>query len=75
MLIVQIEAHKNALNKNGEWHDLMTQEGIRTAYEHVSEILEKDNDYIITDVRSDWARFDSNTSLDDMIETVVLLKI
>lgn len=74
MLIVQIEAHKNALNKNGEWHDLMTQEGIRTAYEHVSEILEKDNDYIITDVRSDWARFDSNTSLDDMIETVVLLK-
>lgn len=74
MLKVKIEVHTNSTDKNVKWHDLMTQEGIKNAYQHLDEIHENDNDYIISNVQTDWARFDSNTSLDDMIETVVLLK-
>lgn len=74
MLKVKIEVHTKSSDKNEKWHDLMTQAGIKSAYQHLDEIHEKDNDYIITNVQTDWARFDNNTSLDDMIETVVLLK-
>lgn len=74
MLKVKIEKYTKLENKNGRWHDLMTKSGIKDAYQHVDKISAEDNDYIITDVKSDWARFDNNTSLDDMIETVNVLK-
>lgn len=62
MLKVKIEVHTNSTDKNVKWHDLMTQEGIKNAYQHLDEIHENDNDYIISNVQTDWARFDSNTS-------------
>jgi len=72
MLKVKIEKYTKL--ENGRWHDLMTKVGIKDAYQHLDEIYSDDNGYIITDVETDWARFDNNTSLDDMIETVNVLK-
>ncbi|HLQ98114.1 MAG TPA: hypothetical protein VK135_05435 [Candidatus Dormibacteraeota bacterium] len=74
MLKVKIENRNDANNKNAKWHDLMTQAGVHESYAHVNEILTNDCDYVIADVVSDWARFDENTALDDMIETITILK-
>lgn len=74
MLKVKIENRNDTKNKNTKWHDLMTQTGVDESYAHVYEILADDCDYVITDVVSDWAKFDENTALDDMIETVTVLK-
>ncbi|WP_020006604.1 hypothetical protein [Salinicoccus albus] len=74
MLKVKIEAYIHSIDKNGKWHDLMTKAGTKDAYQHLDDIYANDKDYIITDIKTDWARFDGNTSLDDMVETVNVLK-
>lgn len=74
MLKVKIESNTPSTDRNEKWHDLMTITGRKAAYQHLQEIHCTDNDYIITDVESDWAKFDSNSSLDDMIETVKVLE-
>lgn len=75
MLKIKIETETNLNERNAQWHDLMTKAGVNDAYQHLDEIYAEDNDYVITDVLSDWARFDRNTALDDMVDTVRLLKI
>lgn len=74
MLKIKIEKYTQLDNKKEKWHDLMTKTGVKDAYQHLDEIHADDSDYIITDIETDWARFDANTSLDDMIETVNVLK-
>jgi|SRR5699024_428938 len=74
MLKVKIEKRDDITNVKNEWHDLMTDSGVQSAYQTQDDILAQDYDYEITDVKSDWARFDENTALDDMIETVTVLK-
>lgn len=74
MLKIKIEKYTKLDNKNGRWHDLMIHAGVKDAYQHLDEIHADDSDYIITDVETDWARYDNNTSLDDMVETVNVLK-
>lgn len=74
MLKVKIQNRNDTTNKNSKWHDLMTQAGIESSYVHVDEILACNCDYMIADAVSDWAKFNENTSLDDMIETVTVLK-
>ena len=66
MLKIKIENEKRT---NSQWHDLMEQTGIKVAYDHLDTIFLKNEDYIITDIESDWAQFDKNTALDDMVDT------
>lgn len=75
MLKVKIETETNVNERNAQWHDLMTKAGVNDAYQQLDEIHAENNDYVITDVLSDWARFDRNTALDDMVDTVRLIKI
>ena len=71
MLKIKVENEKGT---NTGWHDLMKMTGVREAYEHLDTIFSENEDYIITDIKSDWAKFDRNTSLDDMVDTVTVLK-
>lgn len=71
MLKIKVE---NENGTNTKWHDLMEETGKKEAYEHVDTIYSEDGDYIITDVKSDWGEFDCNTALDDIIDTVNVLK-
>jgi|SRR5690625_1611817 len=71
MLKIKVENEKGT---NVKWHDLMKATGVKEAYEHLDTIFSEQEDYVITDVKSDWAKFDCNTSLDDMADTVRVLK-
>jgi len=71
MLRVKVENEKGT---NIKWHDLMKKTGVKEAYEHIDTIFSENEDYIITDIKSDWAKFDCNTSLNDMMDTVNVLK-
>lgn len=73
MLTVKIEAYTEMTETMALWHNLMTRTGIQEAYQHLDKIFETGNDYVITDVQTDWARYDHNTTLDDMVDTVNVL--
>lgn len=52
----------------GVWYDLMTETGVKSAYKYSNEIMSSGSNYIIVDIRSDWARCDDFSVLDDMVE-------
>lgn len=53
-----------------EWYDLMKVEEVQAAYRNIKQV----EDYIVSDIESEWADFDSNSSIDDMVETINLIK-
>lgn len=53
-----------------EWYDLMKVEEVQAAYRNIKQV----EVYIVSDIESEWADFDSNSSIDDMVETINLIK-
>ena len=64
----------NEEGKNAKWFDLMNEIEVTKAHEHAEALFYNEDNYIISEIVSDWARFDNYTALDDMVETVTVIK-
>ncbi|GAA3713266.1 hypothetical protein GCM10022378_00190 [Salinicoccus jeotgali] len=75
--MIKIKLENPDTNEKSEWFDLLIGNGTKEAHEHLystlREIYNNYDDCIITDIESDWARFDDYTALDDVVDTVRVL--